>query len=183
MKTLSLVAITAMCSLWFTAAKAAEAIAFEADESKIEFVGKKADGSHTGGFKKFDAKAVADFEEPTNGSFTIEIDATSLFSDDEKLTNHLKNPDFFDVRKYPKISFKSTGILPGEEAGKAVIKGDVIMLDKTAEINVPCVATITDKQVIVDATFVLDRTRWGMTYGEGKINSDVDITVHLVFSR
>jgi len=183
MKILRMTFLAALCSLSLVATRAAESIALDSDASKIEFVGKKTDGKHAGGFKKFEATAVADFEEPTNGSLSIEIDAASLFSDDEKLTNHLKNPDFFDVRKYPKISFKSTGILPDENTEKVVMKGDVTMLGKTAEINVPCAATITDKQVVVEATFVLDRTRWGMTYGEGKINSDVDVTVHLVFNR
>lgn len=183
MKFIKLTMFAALFSLCVSNAKAADSLALDTDASKIGFVGKKTDGSHAGGFKKFTAVAVADFETPTNGSLSIDIDTTSLWSDDEKLTNHLKNPDFFDVRKYPKITFKATEILPGDVKGKVVMKGELTMLGKTAEINVPCTATVTDKQVEVDTTFVIDRTRWGMTYGEGKINSDVDVTAHLVFNR
>jgi polyisoprenoid-binding protein YceI len=167
----------------FSSVYAADSLELDAEKSKIEFVGKKSDGKHSGGFKKFTTVAIADFEEPKNGTLTIEIDAASLFSDDEKLTNHLKNPDFFDVRKYPTIVFKSTGIEAGEEEGKASILGTLTLLDKKAEIKVPCTVAVDEKTVTVDATFVLDRTRWGMTYGEGKIDNNVDVTAHLVFNR
>jgi len=163
--------------------RAAETLELNAEASKINFVGKKSDGKHDGGFKKFTSMAVADFEEPENGKLEIEIDATSLWADDEKLTNHLKNPDFFDVRKYAKINFKSTGLTVGEDEGQAKIKGEMIMLGKTAEIEVPCKVSITEKTIEVDASFVIDRTRWGMTYGEGKVSNDVDVTAHLVFNR
>jgi polyisoprenoid-binding protein YceI len=166
MKFVNLTTLAALFVLPLCSAKAVETLSLDADASKIEFVGKKPDDSHAGGFKKFNAKAVADFETPANGSLAIDIDATSLWSDDEKLTNHLKNPDFFDVRKYPKITFKATQILPSDDDGKVMMKGDLTMLGKTAEINVPCTASVGDKQIEIDATFVIDRTRWGMTYGE-----------------
>jgi len=180
------IGITALLLCVFSGAslvRAAETLELNADASKINFVGKKTDGKHEGGFKKFTAKAVADFEKPENGKLEIEIDATSLWSDDEKLTNHLKSPDFFDVRKHEKASFKSTALVGGEEEGHAKIKGVLTMLGKTAEIEVPCDVTITEKSIEVNAKFILDRTRWGMTYGEGKVSNDVDITAHLVFNR
>jgi len=163
--------------------RAAETLELNTDASKISFVGKKSDGKHEGGFKKFTSKAVADFEKPENGKLEIEIDTTSLWSDDEKLTNHLKNPDFFDVRKHAKASFKSTALVVGENEGHAKIKGELTMLGKTAEIEVPCDVILNEKSIEVKATFVLDRTRWGMTYGEGKVSNDVDVTAHLVFNR
>ncbi len=163
--------------------QAGEILDLDANASKIEFVGKKTDGKHAGGFKKFTSKATVNHEEPEKGSLEIEIDTTSLWSDDEKLTNHLKNPDFFDVRKYPKITFKSKAILTEKEEPKAKIKGEMTILDKTVEIEVPCSVVIAEKSIEVDATFSIDRTRWGMTYGEGKIDKDVDIKAHLVFKR
>lgn len=163
--------------------QAAETLKLDSDASKIEFVGKKADGKHNGGFKKFTAEAVADFEEPTNGSLQIDIDTASLWSDDDKLTNHLKNPDFFDVRKYPKITFTSTGLVHDDEEGKATIIGDMTLLGKTVQIKIPCTVKTNEKTVAVNADFVIDRTQWGMTYGEGKVNNDVDVKAHLVFQR
>ncbi|MEM9588142.1 MAG: YceI family protein, partial [Planctomycetota bacterium] len=124
---------------------------------------------------------VVDMENHSNGKLEIVIDATSLWSDNDKLTSHLKNPDFFDVRKYPKITFKSTKVEPGE--GKAMLTAELVMLGKKQEIKVPVTADTTDDQVILEAEFKIDRTKWGMNYGEGKIDNDVAIDVVLVFVR
>jgi polyisoprenoid-binding protein YceI len=158
---------------------AAQPLKLDQEKSKIEFIGKKADGQHTGGFKKFEAQATADFEEPKNGTLVITIDATSLWSDDKKLTEHLKNPDFFDVRKYPKIVFEMTAI-EGDEK-EATLTGKLTMLGKDVEIKVPCKVEVGDGTIGVDADFKIDRTQWGMTYGAGKIENDVAIKANLEF--
>lgn len=161
---------------------AAESLTFDAENSKIDFVGSKADGKHDGGFKTFKAAAVADFEDAANSSLKIEIDTTSLWSDNAKLTNHLKNPDFFDVRKYPTITFESTAIVPGED-GKATIVGKMKMLDETVEVKIPVTAETDEQQIKLIADFSIDRTKWGMTYGQGNVHNDVKIKALLVFKR
>ncbi len=162
---------------------AGEKLSLDQEKSKIEFVGSKADGKHEGGFKTFTVNAVADFENPDNGSLEIEIATDSLWSDDEKLTNHLKNPDFFDVRKYPKITFKATKINHSDSDEKVTMVGVIKMLDKEVEVTVPCTPAISETAVTLKADFKIDRTKWGMTYGEGKINNDVEIRAVLVLNR
>ena len=162
----------------------AEELTLVKDSSKIEFVGSKPDGKHNGGFKKFEVASIADFESPGRSSININIDATSLWSDDEKLTNHLKSPDFFDVRKYPSITFESTEIVPGDgEDHKATIKGVMHMLGKSVEIEVPAEATVTDETIELIAKFEIDRTKWGMDYGQGKVDNTVKITAELTLKR
>ncbi len=160
---------------------AAQPVTLVAEKSKIEFVGKKTDGQHAGGFKKFDIEATVDFENPQNGTMLIKIDATSLFSDDNKLTDHLKNPDFFDVRKHPKIVFKMTAIEANEK--EATLTGILTMLGKDVEVKVPCKVEHADELLSVQAEFKIDRTKWGMNYGAGKIENDVAITAQLVFKQ
>jgi polyisoprenoid-binding protein YceI len=57
------------------------------------------------------------------------------------------------------------------------------MLDKTSELRVPCHASLSDSELILEADFKLDRTKWGMTYGKGKINDEVVIKATLHFDR
>jgi polyisoprenoid-binding protein YceI len=172
-------------SLVFTSSLvAADTLKPDMEQSKIIFVGGKPDGStHDGGFKKFSVEVSADFEEPSNSTLRIEFDMASLFADDPRLEGHLKNPDFFDVRKYPKAVFESTKIEANEQ--EATITGKLKMLDKTQEVKVPAKLEVTDEQVKMVAKFKIDRTKWGMNYGvEGnKINKEVEITAELVFKR
>lgn len=74
--------------------------ALTGDNTKIEFVGTKPGGKHEGGFKKLVGTATV-----TDGVLSkidIAIECDSLYSDDEKLTSHLKAPDFFDVKNHTK---------------------------------------------------------------------------------
>jgi len=153
----------------------------DAKASKINFVGRKTDGKHEGGFKEFSADAKLSPGSIADGSLVIEIDATSLWSDNPKLTNHLKNPDFFDVRKYPKIKFESTAMSAGESQNKGFVTGKLTMLGKTNEVKVPIVCDVENGICNLKADFKIDRTKWGMTYGEGKVDAIVDINASLVF--
>jgi polyisoprenoid-binding protein YceI len=167
----------------FSPAAAAETLKLDEKASKITFVGTKPDGKHEGGFKSFEVTAVADAEQAENSKLEIVIDAGSLWSDDPKLTNHLKNPDFFDVRKHSKITFASSQIEEGDEEGTIVISGKMKMLDKEVEVKIPAKVEMTETMIKLDADFKIDRTKWGMTYGEGRIDKDVSIKATLTFSR
>ncbi len=164
-------------------ATAAEKVSLNTEKSKIGFVGSKSDGKHDGGFKKFTADAVVDLKEPSNGSLEIVIDTTSLWSDSDKLTNHLKNPDFFDVRKFPRITFKATQIEHKEGAEKINITGVLTMLGKEVPITIPVTATMTDSVITLTGDFKIDRTKWGMNYGQGKVNNEVVVKTVLVLDR
>lgn len=162
--------------------QAAEKYKVVTEKSKIDFVGKKADGEHKGGFKKITGSALVDHDNPDQGSIKLEIDTASIWSDNDKLTAHLQNPDFFNVRKYPKITFESTEIEHTGE-GTGVITGKLTMLDKTVETKVPVKAKLTDDGLKLNATFKIDRTKWGMTYGEGKVLNDVDLVADILLTK
>ncbi|TVP97492.1 MAG: YceI family protein [Planctomycetaceae bacterium] len=159
-----------------------EALTLDPEKSKIDFVGRKTDGKHVGGFKSFKVKSVANFDDPSASTLEIEIDTNSLWSDNDKLTNHLKNPDFFDVRKFPKLTFKATKIA-AEDESDVKITGDMTMLGKTVAVTVPCEVESIDDKVHLVAKFKIDRTKWGMNYGVGNIENDVEITATLVLAR
>ncbi len=180
LRKLLLGSLLACTMVW--SSQAADPLKLDKEKSKITFVGKKTDGKHSGGFKEFTVDAKADMEDPTKSSLAIEITTDSLFSDDEKLTGHLKNPDFFDVRKHPKIKFVSTKI---EVAGEteATITGKLTMLGKEIELKVPCKVDASDTGITLEAKFKLDRTKWGMTYGEGKIDKEVEIDATMKFKK
>lgn len=168
------------------ASVSADELTLEKSSSTIDFVGSKPEGKHKGGFNKFKADVSANFDDPTKSSLAIEIDARSIWSDDDKLTNHLKSPDFFDVRNNPTITFESTKITPKEKEGNkasADITGKMTMLGKTVEIEIPIEAEVSDTTVELTADFTIDRTKWGMTYGQGKIDNDVKVKVSFTLKR
>jgi polyisoprenoid-binding protein YceI len=63
-----------------------------------------------GNFKKFDASVIASKPDFTDAVFEITIDAASVSTDNESRDKDVKSDHFFDVEKYPSITFKSTSI-------------------------------------------------------------------------
>jgi polyisoprenoid-binding protein YceI len=166
----------------FCGLSSAQDLKLDLEKSKIDFVGKKPAGeTHKGGFKEFTADAKVDFDSPDKSTLLIEIKTESLWSDSDKLTTHLKNPDFFNVEKFPKIKFETTSVVAGE--GEATLTGKMTMLDKTVEVKVPVKVEMTDSNLVLIATFKLDRTKWGMNFGRPNISDEVDITATLHYKR
>lgn len=164
-----------------TAPTADSKIAFSEADGRIAFRGSKPDGSgHDGGFKKFSGTADVDETSSQVKAITVTIDTTSLFSDDEKLTGHLKNVDFFDTNEHPTAVFTANKFTPIEnEPGKFSVEGELTLLGKPAPIKFPAQMSVTGKKLIFIAKFALDRTQHGMVYGEGKINPEVDMTIEI----
>ena len=63
-----------------------------------------------GKFDKFDGTVEWDEKNPAKSSMTINIDPASIDTGNAQRDTHLKSPDFFDVAKYPTMSFKSTKV-------------------------------------------------------------------------
>ncbi len=149
-----------------------------AENTKIDFLGTKKDGSHSGGFRELSGKIEVDAEAKSLKSVSVEIQSESIWSDTEKLTDHLKKADFFNAPEYPTLKFASTKVETTDAAtGSFTVTGDLTMLETTKEISFPVMATISDEGLLLSSEFKIDRTEFGMTYGEGQIDHEVTITV------
>lgn len=130
--------------------------------SKIEFVGSKVTGSHSGGFSKVAGVFhVVDGKLASSGH-RIVIDNSSLWTDSDRLTGHLKNPDFFDVANNPLSTFVATAIEPTGADYK--VSGDLTLHGVTRNISFPAQVTVSDNLVKVTAEFHIDRYDFEMKY-------------------
>ncbi len=74
----------------------------------------------TGEFRKFDGEITADIKTKNFTKFEGTIDPNSIDTGVEKRDNHLRSPDFFDVKKFPKITYvmksydKDNGVMTGD---------------------------------------------------------------------
>ena len=76
-----------------------------------------------------------DKEDPTAAKFKFEIDANSVDTNDAKRDEHLRGPDFFDVKQFPKIVFESSSIRKAGEGLEMV--GNMTMHGVTKEVAIP----------------------------------------------
>jgi len=81
------------------------------DDSSIRF-GVKASVSIEGTFDKWDATLTFTSTDPTTGVLDVKIQADSVNTGSGFKNDKLKGKDFFDVKKDPYITFKSTKVIP-----------------------------------------------------------------------
>ena len=142
-----------------------------------------------GEFGKVSGTVEANEADPTRSRIQAEIDASTIDTRNEKRDTHLRSPDFFDVAKYPKMTFVSTKI-EAAGAGRFKVTGDLtlhgvtrpVVLDvegPTPEMKDPWGKTRAGAQ----ATTKINRKDFGLTWNQAleaggvAVGDEVTITI------
>ncbi len=86
-----------------------------------------------GTFKSVSGEFVVDAENPSASSFALSIKPESVDTAFAKRDDHLRGPDFFDVKQFPAITFKSTSVKAVD--GGFEVTGDFTMHGTTKPIT------------------------------------------------
>lgn len=131
-------------------------------QSTFTWKGTKVTGEHTGNISLKSASLNKGKDgKITSGEFVIDMnsvtvtDLTGEWAD--KFIAHIKNEDFFEIKKYPNAKLVITGDDGKSLSGKLTIKG------KTNDIKVP----YQMKNGVYTGTMTFDRTKFDMKYGSG----------------
>ena len=149
----SLVATFAIAAL-SPAASANETYKFDPSGSTIGFSVHQFLGTTHGKFTKFNGKIEIDRERPENSSVTAQIDVRSIDTRINKRDDHLRSAEFFNVEKFPQITFKSRTVKrTGPQSGD--ILGDLTMhgVTRPTTLHVKLLTPIDETS----------RTRWVVT--------------------
>lgn len=143
----------------------AETLTISPANSKIEFVGSKVTGSHTGSFQEFSGTVDLVAAKPENSQVRVEIDADSIVTDNERLTGHLKSADFFDTAAFKKATFVSTEIKPGGSAGAThTVTGNLELHGVKKSITFPATIAVNNDAATLNSEFAINRKDFGILY-------------------
>lgn len=118
-------------------------------------------------------------------AFNIEVAVDSVDTGEPKLDGHLKSPDFFNSKEFPKLTFKSTSAKKGAN-GMFEVSGDLTMHGVTKPVT--AMIEITGQANMgmgarggAEAIFTVKRSEFGMNYGveKGMIGDSVKVVVNL----
>lgn len=138
-----------------------------------------------GRFDQVSGAIAFDPEHPEESSVYVEVQAKSIDTRTEKLNQHLRSPDFFDVVQYPVITFESQKVEPlGDDRYR--VTGELSLHGVTREISVEVehVGTAEGRDgtlIGFHTVFTIDRTEYGMKYGtqRGDLGKEVELIVSL----
>jgi polyisoprenoid-binding protein YceI len=122
-----------------------------------------------GSFGKVSGKVTYDGKNLSSLAVDATIDATTINTNNGRRDEHLKSADFFEVAKYPTITFKSKRAVAGA-AGKFQLVGDLTMHGVTKEVTLdvegpsPTVNVGRNFVVGANATVTIKRSDWGLTW-------------------
>jgi polyisoprenoid-binding protein YceI len=125
-----------------------------------------------------------DEKDPSKSSVEATINTTTLTTNNEKRDAHLKSPDFFNVEKFPTMTFKSTAVTGA--SGKLQVVGDLTLAGVTKSVTLdvdgptPPQKGMGGKLVTgFSATGKLKRSdfNFGSKFGEPMLSDEVQFTI------
>lgn len=182
--------ITGIVLMSFTKPVKTETYKVDTERSTIGWIGRKVTGEHTGTLKLASGELVLAANNVKGGSFII--DMTSLTSDSEKLTGHLKNDDFFSVEKNPTSKFEITSVSPAGSQ-RVNITGNLTIKGITQSISFPASVKKQGSTIVAAAKGVkVNRAKFDIRYGsksffndigDKAIDDDFELTINLVAKK
>lgn len=138
-------------------------------ESVVTWKGSSVQGSHTG--YVYISKGELMIEKGQLMRGTAEVDMSTIEGDDHRSDNnlieHLKDPDFFDVKKFPFSAIAITRVESMNGENKKVT-GNLTIKGITNAVTFPAKIEVKDGIVKANGKLVIDRTLWGIRYNSGK---------------
>lgn len=105
----------------------------------------------------------------------------SIYTDADKLTDHLKNADFFNVAKFPLARFASTKV--EKNGNKFDVHGKLTIKNVTKDIVIPATIEVSGPGITVESNFEINRHDWQISYGGKMIDEKVKMTLKLTAPR
>jgi polyisoprenoid-binding protein YceI len=133
-----------------------------------------------GRFNKVSGELAWDAKSPEKSTISIEIDASSVDSNDKGRDDHVRNADFLSAKEFPTITFKSKSVkkkgeqleVTGDLTLHGVTKSVTTLVDITGEAE-----TRFGYRVGFETTFDIKRSEYGVAGVPGGVGEDVRIIV------
>ena len=150
-----------------TDSNSAEKFSVNTTESSLKWTAYKVGASHFGHVGITSGDVMVKEGKIESGEFQISLETLTAEDSEkeynEKLSGHLKSPDFFDVEKHKNAVFAITSVnsISGDSA---IISGNLTIKDSTNNIEIPTKYIIENGKLKANAKFSIDRSKWGLTY-------------------
>jgi polyisoprenoid-binding protein YceI len=133
----------------------------------------------TGVFEKFKGTVDIDPTDITKSKVDVSIETSSINTGIDRRDNDLRSPNFFEVAKFPTMTFVSTKVEAGPDKEKLKVTGDLTIKGVTKQVVLSVDAPKIlerDLKLGASATAMINRQDFGVSSG-GVIADEVYITI------
>lgn len=148
----------------------------------------------TGRFRQFSGTVSFDLQDLAHSRAELAIQTASIDTDVQARDEHLRSPEFFDVKRFPQMRFVSQRMVH-KGGNQYVAIGTLTMRDVSRQVELPFTHLGTrlhpqDPKLMVagfEANFTLDRLQYqvgnGRFYKSGMLDKEVQVSIHLELLR
>jgi polyisoprenoid-binding protein YceI len=175
-------ALFALAAVVF-ARPAAAADTYQLDPNHMWITFKVMHGQFAESWGRFNAATGTATLDGANSVFNVSIKAESIDTGVQKRDDHLRSADFFNVKQFPEITFKSTKV---EGSGNELkVTGDLTLHGVTKSVTIPLkVGGPAEfpqgvQRVGFSGQFTIKRTDYGMTTMVGPVGDEVTLVINV----
>ena len=147
--------------------------------SKVHFVIKNFGINTRGSFDGIAGSITFDPANLSTASFNVTVDAKTVDTDIEARDNHLRKAEYFDVEKYPTISFRSTKVTATNKDGYLYLFGVLTIKNVSKEISFPFTQTSKDGGILFKGDFKINRRDYGVGGSSFSVSDDVSVELSI----
>lgn len=155
--------------------------------SKVGFSLRHFTNTADGEFGKFSGTLEFSKQHPENSSIEYEVDVASVDTGNGTRDDHLRGDEYFEVKKYPKMTFESKAF-KNVGKNKYMVTGALTIKGHSKNISVPVTLAKTqslwasgEEALTFDSTFAVNRTEFGVGEESSLLGSEVTVSLHLEF--
>lgn len=189
----NLLAVLALAALPLLAQDAPEAWGVDKGHSTATFKIRHFTANVVGQFRDFDGSINIDRANPARSNVEFTIQAKSIDTGSERRDTHLRSADFFDVEKFPVITFKSTAVA-ARSKDVFDVTGDLTMHGVTKRVTLPVtflgfMKHPRGEKAGFEIETTLNRKDFGITWnraldeGGFMLSEDVKVSINLEVDR
>jgi polyisoprenoid-binding protein YceI len=168
----------------------AESYKIDPGHSEVSFTVRHMVSNVRGRFNDFSGTVDMDSKAPQKGAVEFHIKTTSIDTANPDRDKHLRTADFFDVEKYPEITFKSDSVTPAGK-DKYNVTGTLTMHGVSKKVTLPVTFNGEAKdpwgntRAGFETSTKLDRKEYGIVWNKAIDNGgvllgdDVNIAINL----
>ncbi len=112
---------------------------------------------------------------PASSSFSVAVDANTINTGVEARDKHLRKEEYFNVEKYPEISFTSTSV--SGTAPNLTITGNLTMKGVTKAVSFPFTVKEDGEGFLFEGSFTINRRDYGVGGNSLVMSDDVKVTL------
>jgi polyisoprenoid-binding protein YceI len=174
---------------------AAEPVVYKVDpdHSGVLFTIRHFVANVPGSFRDFDGVVKLDMQRPAASSVEFTVRAASIDTGNNDRDEHLRSADFFDVDKFPTLTFASVEV-KAKSQDTLEVAGDLTIHGVTRRVTIPVsvlgtVRTPNAEKAGFEAIFTVNRKDFGLTWnrvldaGGAVLGDQVKITIEVEGSR